>query len=124
MAEVIDLVQGDTYTPVSFNVRDKESADLWENTDPLNLDYVDSVVLKFKSLSEDRVIAEIPCEFVYMRNEAGEEVLQHGKLQITDWGTTLQCDPGVYQGELETRRVDGKIQSVHNLLKFKVRPEF
>jgi hypothetical protein len=115
MAETVHVVQGDTYTPVKFEIKDKESADNWEDMDPFDLTEAAKVVLKFKSLAEDRVVAELNCEYIDVAA---------GLVQVRHWGETFKCEPGVYSVELETHRHDGGIQTVHNTVRFKVRPEF
>lgn len=126
MSDTIKLVQGDTYTPVTFQIRDEESADDWENMTPLDLNQVKSVVLKFKSLSEDRIIGEIYCKYPENINDWVK-----GEVVVDEWIDTqgrrvLDCEPGTYSGELETVRKTGSnlIQTVHNTVRFKVRPEF
>jgi hypothetical protein len=126
MSDTIHLVQGDTYTPVAFQIRDKESADDWENMTPLDLNHVKRVHLKFKSLSEDRIIGTINCKY-----PEDSSLWVTGEVIVDEWidmngNRVLDCPPGTYSGELETVRKDGDhlIQTVHNVVRFKVRPEF
>ena len=125
MSETIRLVQGDTYTPVKFEIKDEASADIWEKMEPMDLSEISKILLKFKSLATGKVLKELVCEFVYETDDTtGEETLVNGIVQVKHWLDTLSCEAGSYQGELETHRHDGTIQSVQNTVKFKVRAEF
>lgn len=124
MAETIKIVQGDTYSPVRFEIRDDESADEWADKDLLDLEECARVVLRIKSMAEDRIIDEVDCEFMQRFDVETDAVIDFGMVQIRNWPNTWNCEPGVYQGELETHRHDGSIQTVHNTIRFKVRPQF
>jgi hypothetical protein len=116
MSETIRLVQGDTYNPVQFEIKDKSSADDWDDMTPLDLSKCSKVLLKFKSMATDEVISELICEFYDVSK---------GLVLIEEWGDTLQCAAGEYRIELETyRTVGGSVQTVQNTVKVKVRAEF
>lgn len=124
MAKTIKIVAGDTRTRVRFEIKNEESADEWDDMTSLDLADIAEVVLRVKSMAENRIIGEIACDYRQTIDPETQEVTHMGEVQVTVWGDTWNCDPGVYQGELETRWHDGTIQTVHNTVRFKVRPQF
>lgn len=109
-ADKIKLVQGDTRPTLICTLTD-------ENTgDPINITGA-TVLLKFRRVGATALTATITGS---VTNGAGGVVA----FFWTDDPTALDGPPGEYEGEIEITFSDGSIQTVYDLLKFKLRSEF
>ena len=110
MAEKIKLVQGDTKPALVCNIKD-------ENTgNPLALTGA-TVRLKFRQVGSSTLTATVV-----------GSVTDGANGQVVFFPATapqmLQGEPGDYEGEIEVTFGDGTVQTVYDLLKFKVREDF
>jgi len=110
MAEKIKLVQGDTRPAIVCTITDENSGD------PIALTGA-TPRLKFRAAGETTIIATVTGSVV---DAAGGKCVFH---PVTA-PQMLQVDPGDYEGEIEITFSDGQVQTVYDLLKFKVREDF
>ncbi len=108
MAEKIRLVQGDNLPRVVVELADQVSGD------PIDLTQLDAAVLKFRAAGGSGVLAVLPMLVVDA---------EKGALSFGFPGATLDVPAGDYEGEIEMD-FGGDIQTLYELLKFKVRPQF
>lgn len=110
MTDKIKLVQGDTRPALICTLTD-------ENTNaPISIVGA-TVVLKFREVGSDTLKATIPGSIT---NGAQGQVAFY-------WAsvpTSLDGEPGDYEGEIEITFSDGQIQTVYDPLKFKLRQDF
>lgn len=110
MADKIKLVQGDTRPALVCTITD-------ENTgNPVAITGA-TVVLKFRQAGATTLTATLPGT---VTNGANGVVAFY-------WAsvpTSLSGDAGDYEGEIEITFSDGQIQTVYDLLKFKLREDF
>lgn len=108
MAEKIKLVQGDTRPALVTTLTDETTAL------PINIAGA-TVMLKFRAsgatVLTDTMIATVT------DGANGVCVFQWSVL-------ALAGAPGDYEGEIEITFADGKVQTVYDILKFKLRKEF
>ena len=121
--DTINLVAGDDKPELDLRLRDKNKAAEGLNLDPDDPDTwapIDitnaSVRVKFKQLGQDEVLDTLSCSKVAPFDE-GHAVMY--------WNpTTLDVDPGTYEGEIEIVYLNGQILTLFDKLKFKVRKQF
>lgn len=108
MADKIKLVKGDTKPALVCTITD-------ENTGlPVSISNC-SVKLKFRASGAETLTSTITGAVVDGAN---------GKVAFY-WPTTaLAGDAGDYEGEIEITYADGTVQTVYEILKFKLRQEF
>lgn len=105
----IKLVSGDNRPYVVITVKD-------EDDNPINLSDADTTaVVHFRKAGAAAVIATLPCTKV----DGGST----GKVTFNFPGSTLNVEPGQYEGEIEID-FDGEKQTVYQPLKFIVRSQF
>ena len=110
MAEKIKLVQGDTKPSLVTTLTDSVTGTTINVTGA-------TVRLKFKESGATVVRSTI---LGTVTNGAGGVV-------VFDWGddpNALNGEPGEYEGEIEITFDDGSIQTVYDVLKFKLRQDF
>ena len=109
MSEKIKLVQGDTRPQIQATLTD-------ENTgEPIDISNA-TCLMKFRAVGADVLTDTL--NGVVLNGPNG--------VVVFPWNsTTLDCDPGDYEGEIEvTFPNNAGRQTVYDLLKFKVRAEF
>jgi len=110
MAEKIKLVQGDTRPALIVTLTD-------ENTgNPITLTGA-SVSLFFRAVGGSSVLSTLPGTVT----DAANGVVAFYWASVP---TSLNVDAGDYEGEVQITFSDGQIQTVYDLLKFKVREDF
>lgn len=109
MSERIKLVQGDTRPPLVVTLTDETSGD------PINVSGA-TVRLKFREMGQTELTATI----------IGSVTDGDNGVVAFNWSTvpTSLSEDGNYEGEIEITFSDSTVQTVYDLLKFKVRPEF
>lgn len=107
MAEKIKLVQGDNlpYIRVALTNADGSAMDLSGS----------SVVVYFRATGSTEILSTLTCDVVGSATD--------GIMQFNFPGTTLNVEPGQYEGEIEVSFGDSK-QTVYDVLKFVVRAQF
>jgi hypothetical protein len=108
MAEKIKLVQGDTLPQVLVTLTDEVTG--------LPVDVTGAAaVMRFRAAGTTT-----------LRDTLVGSILNGANGQVVfSWGpTTLDVDPGDYEGEVEVTFSNGARQTVYDLLKFKVREDF
>lgn len=108
MAEKIKLVQGDTLPQVLVSLTDEVTG--------LPVDVTGaSALMRFRALGTTTALASL----------VGSVLNGPNGQVVFSWGpTTLNVDPGDYEGEVEVTFSNGARQTVYELLKFKVREDF
>lgn len=108
MTEKIKLVQGDTRPQVKVTLTEETTGAV------INLTGA-TVRLRFRQTGSTTVLDTLTG--VITGATTGEVVFA--------WNpTTLNVDPGDYEGEIEITFSSGEIQTVYDLVKFKVRQDF
>lgn len=109
MSEKIKLVQGDTRPQIKVTLTDEGTGAVIDITGA-------TCVMKFRAVGSTTVLDTLNGT---VTNGVGGEV-------VFLWNpNTLNVDPGDYEGEIQvTFPNNGGIQSVYELLKFKVREDF
>jgi hypothetical protein len=110
MAEKIKLVQGDTRPAIVCTITD----DVTNAVIPLT---GATVVLKFRAAGATTLTATVPGAITDGPNGVVA-------FYPASEPTMLQGEPGDYEGEIEITFSDGQIQTVYDLLKFKLREDF
>jgi hypothetical protein len=108
MAEKIKLVQGDTKPQIKVTLTDETTGE------PVDITAA-TPRLKFRAANTTTVLTTMVGTVTV--GSAGECVFV--------WPTgALDVEPGDYEGEVEVTFQDNTIQSVYDLLKFKLRQDF
>jgi hypothetical protein len=108
MAEKIKLVQGDTRPQVQVTLTEETTGAI------INLTGA-TVVMKFRLTGSTTVLDTLTG---VITNAAGGQV-------VFAWNPgTLNVDPGDYEGEIQITFSSGEIQTVYDLVKFKLRQDF
>ena len=110
MTDKIKLVQGDTKPTLICTLTDETTGDAINITGA-------TVLLKFRQVGATVLTATITG---VVTNGSGGVVAFYW----TTEPTALDGPPGEYEGEIEITFQDGSIQTVYDLLKFKLRSEF
>lgn len=110
MAEKIKLVQGDTKPALVCNLTDDTTGEA------ISLGGA-TVRLKFRAAGATELTATVTA--VVTDGPNGQVVFYPASAP-----EMLQGEPGDYEGEIEITFADGTIQTVYDLLKFKVREDF
>lgn len=109
MAEKIKLVQGDNRPYIRLTLTNSDGT-------PMNLSAPDTtVVVYFRQTGAAAILATLTCS----KQGDGTE----GKCYFNFPGTTLDVEPGLYEGEIEVT-IDGEKQTVYDTLKFNIRAQF
>jgi len=120
--ETINLVQGDTKPELNFTIRDSATAVSGKTLDENDsstweiINLTNHVIkLKFKALNSSTVLFT---ESLGVISAAG------GTCSMIWPADSLDVSAGIYEGELELTDNNGKVQTVYDKLKFKVREQF
>jgi hypothetical protein len=121
--DTINLVAGDDKPEINFTLRDSNTAaggfvldpDDSSTWAPLNLTGA-TVRVKFRKLGSTTTLDTMTC--------VGVVPLTNGVCYMPWNLTTLDVTAGTYEGEIELEYSDGRILTVYDKLKFKVRSEF
>lgn len=108
MAEKIKLVQGDTKPQIKVTLTDEttgEPVDITDSTPRLKFRAANTTTVLTTMVGTVTVGAAGECVFVWPSG-------------------ALDVEPGDYEGEVEVTFEDNTVQSVYDLLKFKLRQDF
>jgi hypothetical protein len=106
-SEKIKLVQGDNRPYIKLTLKDADGV-------PMNLTAA-TVRVYFRAAGTTTILSTLPCTLI------GDGSL--GQCQFNFPGSTLDVEPGGYEGEVEVD-FGGEIQTVYDILRFQVRPQF
>jgi hypothetical protein len=110
MSEKIKLVQGDSRPALVVTLTDDQTGT------PIGLNGA-TVRLKMRAIGETTVLSTIT------GSVPGSPI----GMVVFHWASapnSLNVEPGDYEGEIEITFQDGQIQTVYDLLKFKIREDF
>jgi hypothetical protein len=110
MTDKIKLVQGDTRPAIVCTITDETTGD------PVNITGA-AVVLKFRPTGSTTLQATV--SGTVTSGAAGQVAFYPASTPAM-----LTGDAGDYEGEIEITFSDGQIQTVYDLLKFKIREDF
>jgi hypothetical protein len=110
MTEKIKLVQGDTRPAIVCTVTDETTGNALDITGA-------TVVMKFRPVGNTTLQATIPGTVT--SGSTGQVVFYPASSPAM-----LTGDAGDYEGEIEITFADNQVQTVYDLLKFKVREDF
>ena len=120
-SQTLNLVTGDTLPELTFTLRDSQSAATGYTLDPADSNTwapIDvsgaSVKLRIRQLGSTTVKSTLTCTATDPTN---------GKV-TTNFPTGTLDTVGTFEGELEVTFASGGIQTVHDLIKLKVRGDF
>lgn len=120
-SQTLKLVTGDTLPELTFTLKDSQTAASGKTLDPNNSDTwapIDvsgsTVRLRMRELGSSSVKATLTC--LVTEGAAGKVV--------TNFPTGTLDKPGTFEGEIEITFPTGGIQTVYDLIKFKVRGDF
>lgn len=110
MAEVIRLVKGDELPNIIVTLTDDVA------NAPFNVSAASTVVrVKFKAVGGTTTLNTITCTNLTDGTD--------GKVQFNFSGGVLDIDPGEYEGEIVVDQ-NGSLQTVYDVLRFRVRSNF
>lgn len=120
-SQTLKLVTGDTLPELTFTLKDSQTAASGKTLDendsttwaPINVSGA-SVKLRLRELGSTTVKNTLTCTVTDGSN---------GKV-ATDFPAGTLDTAGTFEGELEVTFAGGGIQTVHDLIKFKVRSDF
>lgn len=120
-SQTLKLVTGDTLPELTFTLKDSQTAASGKTLDvndsttwaPINVSGA-SVKLRLRELGSTTVKSTLTCTVTDGSN---------GKV-ATDFPAGTLDTAGTFEGELEVTFTGGGIQTVHDLIKFKVRSDF
>lgn len=119
--DTIELVQSDTLPDLVITLRDQNKAAsgyTLDPSDPTTWAPIDltgcTVVVKFRKIGTTTVLATMTCTITDATN---------GRC-VMAWTAGVLAEAGSYEAEIEITYPDTRVQTVVDLLKFKVRPEF
>ena len=120
--ETINLVQGDTKPQLNFTLRDSKTAvagKTLDEDDSSTWAIIDitgySIELKFRALNSTTALFT---EALGITSAAG------GTCYMIWPADSLDVAAGMYEGELQLTDGSGKVQTVYDKLKFKIREQF
>ena len=120
-SETLNLVKGDTLPELTFTLKDSNTAAPGITLDPNNsatwspIDVTGAVVrLRLRELGSTTVKTTLQCT---VSDGIGGKV-------ITDFPDGTLDTAGTFEGEIEITFATGGIQTVYDLVKFKVRSDF
>jgi len=120
-SETINLVTGDTLPELTFTLKDSKAAVSGMTLDannsatwqPISIAGA-TVRLRLRALGSNTVTATLSCTITDATN---------GKC-TTNFPTGTLTTAGTFEGEIEITFANGGIQTVHDLIKLKVRSDF
>lgn len=110
MADKIKLVQGDTRPSLVCTITDEFTGD------PIDITGC-TCLLKFREVASSTLKATLTGTIT--SGVEGEVTFYWAQVP-----TSLDGDPGDYEGEIEITFTDGQRQTVYDLIKFKMREDF
>lgn len=110
MSEKIKLVQGDTRPALTCTITDDTTGAAVDISGA-------TIVLKFRAAGATTLTATV--SGTVSNGPAGQVVFFPASSP-----EMLQGEPGDYEGEIEITYADSQVQTVYDLLKFKVREDF
>ena len=120
--ETINLVQGDTKPQLNFTLRDSKTAvagKTLDEDDSSTWAIIDitgySIELKFRAANSSTVLFT---EALGITSASG------GTCYMIWPADSLDVAAGIYEGELQLTDGSGKVQTVYDKLKFKIREQF
>lgn len=127
MAEKIRLVAGDTRPQLIFSITDQETGIPFNFSQPTT-----AVRVKLREAGATAVKATMTCgKLTGVVNADGTinynapyDVPGAGGRVFMDWDPTALNTAGEYEAEIEITYSDGTVQTVYEILKFKVREQF
>lgn len=108
MSDIIKLVQGDTLPTITVTLTDEFTGVAVDLTGA-------TVVVKFRAAGSTTLLTTLACTLV------GAAA---GIFSFSFPSPALDVDPGLYEGEIQVTFSGGEIQSVYDVLKFRVREDF
>jgi hypothetical protein len=127
MSTNLRFVQGDTRPPLAVSIRTKTG-------DPVDVsDTLTTLVLKVRALGESVVkdtvsgtkVAGLLLEDNQTLDTSGAYAVPGAGGQVEfRWNPTTLDTAGSFEGEIEITFNDGTIQTVYDVVRFKVRPQF
>lgn len=128
MAEKIKLVQGDSRPQLILSITDQDTGV------PINLsESGTTVVVKLREAGVTAIKAEMLCGLLMGKVQEDGITVDYaspwntpgaGGRVYMDWEPGALSNAGDYEGEIEITFSDGTVQTVYDLLKFKVREQF
>ena len=125
-SDTLNLVTGDTLPELTFTLKDSNAAATGKTLDPndnstwapIDLSGVGTAVkLRLRALGSTTVKATLPCTIT---DATGGEVATNFSIN----SVSVLDTAGTFEGELELTTSTGDIQTVNDLIKFKVRADF
>lgn len=120
-SDTIKLVVGDTLPELTFNLKDSNSAasgqtlDIEDSTTWAPIDLTNGTVkLRIREVGKSTVLSTITATISAPTSGTCTLIFPSGT-----WAAA-----GTFEGELEFTKSDGNIQTVQDLIKFKVRDDF
>lgn len=110
MAETFKLVRGDTAPQIRVTLAEDDSGE------PVDLTG-GTVTLHFRVAGEDEVLFS---RELYLNPGSAPDGVAIIRWQEGD----LDVDPGIYEGEIEVVRSDGRRETLYDTLRFRVRDDF
>jgi hypothetical protein len=122
--DTIKLVAGDDKPELNFTLRDSNTAVAGQTLDPDDpstwdpIDLTGQIVrVHFRDLGGDTILDTMTCGIHNQTTNIGQCFMQ--------WNaTTLDVEAGTYEAEIELTDAVGKILTIFDKLKFKVRADF
>lgn len=108
----INLIIKDSNTALAGQTLDPDDSDTWDLVDISN----PTITVKFKKLGESTILDTLNCTKV--------APYTNGECFMTWNLTTLDVVAGLYEGEIVLTYDNGRIQTLFDKLKFKVREDF
>jgi hypothetical protein len=120
-SDTIKLVVGDTLPELTFTLKDSNTAASGKTLDPEDnttwaaIDLTSGTVkLRIREVGKTTVLKTITCTITNATGGIAKCVFPSGT-----WTAS-----GTFEGEIEFTKSDGNIQTVQDLIKFKVRDDF
>jgi hypothetical protein len=126
MAEKIKLVQGDTRPQLVLSLTDETTGNAIDIS-------AATTVMKFRATGSSTIISTMTATALpglvltdgAINSNSPYDVAGKGGRCVINWSPTALSNPaGDYEGEIEIQFNDGTIQTVYDLLRFKLREEF
>ena len=120
-SETLNFVVGDTLPALNLSLKDRNVAASGSTLDPNNsatwapIDITGATVrLRLRELGQTTLADTRTCTVVSGANGTC----------TTNFATTTFSNAGTYEGEIEITHSNGSVQTVYDLVKFKVRDDF
>lgn len=126
MAEKIKLVQGDTKPALVISLTDESTGsaiDVSGATTRLKFRAAGSSTV-LSTLTATKIAGFVTADGTIDSTAPYDVPGKGGRIQFNWTAGSLDVDPGDYEGEIEISYPDSTIQTVYDVLKFKVREDF